>query len=427
MAKPQSRVVIGIGSNTGDREEALRSAIQKLRIYLQAVTVAPWVESVALLPEGAPADWDQPYCNSVAVGSTDLPTIEVLPLLKKIERELGRDAQSARWSPRPIDLDLLAVDSENVQTTHLNLPHPQSLNRSFVLSPWLLLKHDQQIFGDSVLSHRRRLKICKPLIMGIVNVTPDSFSDGGEKFFEADLIKWWEGLSLMDLPEILDLGAQSTRPGATMVSVEEEILRLSRALKVLQSRPELLDAVWLSVDTFRPQVASWAIEQGVQMINDVGGLDDIEMQKVARASDARFVFMHQLGLPANREQILPPSVDPVHEVLSWGRQKINRLLDFGVARDQLFFDPGLGFGKSAAQSWQIIKRCEEFKTLPVPVLMGHSRKSSLKSVSKTVAKYPDGATLAVSLELARKGVEILRVHDFANHRSAFMADERGSI
>ncbi len=350
--------------------------------------------------------------------------------LKNMEVRLGRGEGLPRWSPRSIDLDLLAMEGVTLDgSTGLQLPHPQSSQRSFVLSPWILLKHDAEVFGQSVLTHRRRLApgFAKPLVMGIVNITPDSFSDGGEKFLETDLEKWWQSQQPEDMPEILDLGAQSTRPGAEMVAEAEELERLRRALRVLRSRPELLQGTWLSVDTFRPRVAAWALEQGVQMINDVGGLLDPEMVSLARQSKAPFVFMHQLGLPASREKVLPETSDPVAAIREWGRRQLTNLLEQGLTQEQLFFDPGIGFGKNATQSWQVLQRAREFQSLPLPLVIGHSRKSALKSISETAARHPDGATLAVSLALAQKGVEILRVHDFTNHRAALFAQEKGVL
>jgi len=316
-----------------------------------------------------------------------------------------------------------------------------------VLDPWIHLDPSFRPPGSSedLLASRRALHGARPALMAIVNVTPDSFSDGGRFFTDDDLRVRLRTL-LDEAPPILDLGGQSTRPGAEVVSLEEEWSRVNRALDLVHdlvredSAPTTTadddadddDASgganpvgpWISVDTFRPEIARRALEKGARIINDVSGLDDPAMVELAAGSRAQFVFMHHLGVPVDRARSLPLDRDPVVAVREWALAKIDALSQAGVDPNRLIFDPGIGFGKLAPQSLEIIRRARELRALPVRLLVGHSRKSYQRQTDPSGSADREAITLAHSLHLARAGVEILRVHDFRSHRSALLADEQ---
>lgn len=238
-------------------------------------------------------------------------------------------------------------------------------------------------------------------LVGILNLTPDSFSDGGVHVAEDALRLVAEGAA------VLDVGAESTRPGASAVTAEEEWARLQPFFA--QGLP---DGVEISIDTRHASTARQAIARGVHWINDVGGLRDAAMVEAVRDASCRLVLMHSLTVPADVNVTLPPDVDPVEAVLAFFRERLEDLQ--GIARERFVLDPGLGFGKSAEQSWEVVRRVGELKALGLPLLIGHSRKSFLGGAMAE----RDARTLEVSRSLAAAGVDYLRVHNLRLHREA---------
>ena len=428
-------VVIGAGTNLGDRAHRLRRAVSLLSLgpdpVLRDVRVSRVYGSPALLPEGAPRSWDLPFLNLAVSGRTALAPRELLAELKAIEARMGR-APSERWAPRAIDLDILAWEGVALDEPGLSIPHPGLTARPFALLPLVDLAPALEVGGKPAAAWAEALGeasarpddratrgVVSPRVMGIVNVTPDSFSDGGSSLDPARAVA--HALRLADEgAAVVDLGAESTRPGAREVSAEEEWKRLAPVLHDLvpalrASRPE----TDLSVDTRHAATAERAIEAGVAWINDVSGLGDPRMVAIARSSRARFVFMHSLTVPADRDVVLADGCDPVAEVLEWGRRRLAELEDAGIDRDRLVFDPGVGFGKNATHSLSLLRDARRFLSLPVPVLYGHSRKSCFNGLTPRPFAERDPETLAASIHLAREGADYVRVHDAAGHVRAF--------
>ncbi|MCP4200628.1 MAG: 2-amino-4-hydroxy-6-hydroxymethyldihydropteridine diphosphokinase [bacterium] len=325
-------IYLGLGSNLGDRREKLSSAIRLLEGKgLRVNRVSPVVESPALLPESAPSDWNLPYLNLAVACETESSPEQVRAWTVKIESSLGRRGRTERrgglgrdererWSPRPIDIDILLWGREVISTPELAIPHRDLHKRAFVLTPLTALQPRLTIPGrgpKTVLEWSAELQHHIPLWMGIVNVTPDSFSDGG-------LFTTWERVEphveavAAAGGHIVDVGAQSTRPNAKPVGPEKEWSRLAPILEPLTakySRSPLRPL--LSVDTYHPAVAEKALDLGVDIVNDVGGLTSPEMIDIARSSDADWIAMHQLTLPVDPRVTLPPDCDPVAEVEAW--------------------------------------------------------------------------------------------------------------
>jgi len=243
-------------------------------------------------------------------------------------------------------------------------------------------------------------------LVGIVNVTPDSFSDGGAHFDAPAAIQAIERL-IADGADVIDIGAESTRPGATPISPEEEWQRLAPVLAALRQFSDMR----FSLDTRHADTARRALEAGVHWINDVTGFSHAVMVDAVRSSDCRLVIMHSLCIPADKAIVMPESADIVTELLAFAHKRIDTLYGYGIKKGRIVFDPGIGFGKTAAQSLDILRRIGEFSVLGVPLVIGHSRKSFLSSFGDR-----DAATLAVSQSLAQRGVDFLRVHDVARHR-----------
>lgn len=251
-------------------------------------------------------------------------------------------------------------------------------------------------------------------IVGIVNLTPDSFSDGGRHIDAEAAIAHMEKL-VEDGADVLDIGAESTRPGARALSHEEEWQRLAPVVQVAKSHfPHTV----LSVDTRNAATASKALDNGADWINDVSGGQDPQMLEVIRQSSCCYVAMHALSIPADPKVVLPRSVDAAITVHSWAERRMQELYDAGIEMERLILDPGIGFGKTAEQSWHLLRSMPMLMRLPVPLLIGHSRKSFFKLVGEREAVERDMETHCVSTWLAQCGVPYIRVHDVAGAKRA---------
>jgi len=250
----------------------------------------------------------------------------------------------------------------------------------------------------------------RPAVMGVINLTPDSFSDGG-RFNRADLALNEASRQLRDGAEVLDLGAQSTRPGAVDVGAEEE---LSRLLPCLQSIRAAHPQVILSVDTFRASVARAALEAGADWINDVsGGRRDPAMLSLVADAGCPYVLMHSRG----DSQTMDDCTDygeqgVVAGVLQELRLSSDRALRAGLSQEQLIWDPGLGFAKTTDQNLQLIRQLDELQQDAIPLLLGPSRKRFIGAVlDQPRSKARIWGTAAVCARAVEAGVHVVRVHD----------------
>ena len=250
----------------------------------------------------------------------------------------------------------------------------------------------------------------RPAVMGVINLTPDSFSDGG-RFNRADLALNEASRQLRDGAEVLDLGAQSTRPGAVDVGAEEE---LSRLLPCLNSIRAAHPQVILSVDTFRASVARAALEAGADWINDVsGGSRDRAMLSLVADAGCPYVLMHSRGDSQTMDDFTDYGEQGVVAgVLQELRLSTDRALQAGLSRDQLIWDPGLGFAKTTDQNLQLIRQLDELQQDGIPLLLGPSRKRFIGAVlDQPLAKARIWGTAAVCARAVEAGVHVVRVHD----------------
>lgn len=251
----------------------------------------------------------------------------------------------------------------------------------------------------------------RTLVMGVVNVTPDSFSDGGRWFEPAAAVE--HGLRLLgDGADVLDVGGESTRPGAARVSIADELERVLPVVTALAARGAVV-----SVDTTRAEVARRALDAGALIVNDVsGGLADTAMAGVVARSGAVYVAMHWRG-HADVMDDLEHYDDVVQDVRRELAERVSALEAAGVRRDQVVLDPGLGFSKAGAANWPLLARLDELLDLGLPVLVGASRKRFLGHLLAGPDGEPvppparDGATAAVSTLAAASGAWCVRVHD----------------
>ena len=255
------------------------------------------------------------------------------------------------------------------------------------------------------------IKKKKPLIMGILNITPDSFSDGEKYFHIDDAIDQAKKL-IKERVDIIDVGGESTRPSAEPVSEEEEIRRVIPVIKWCRDAAlqRLYKNILISIDTYKSKVAKAALDAGANMINDVSGLTkDPTMIKVARNADCPIVIMHNNGIPATKPEIrknVEHSI--IDEVYSWFKHQAEYAIANGIKPENIIIDPGIGFGKSAEEDLYLIECLYEFKSLGFPILVGSSRKSFIR---KLFGEKNFGVKNKEMIELAIKnGTNIVRMH-----------------
>ncbi len=247
----------------------------------------------------------------------------------------------------------------------------------------------------------------KTILMGVINVTPDSFSDGG---LCADKHSALERALRMadDGADIIDIGGESTRPGSAPVSLEEELRRTIPVIEAITKKMQMP----VSIDTYKSEVARQAVNAGAAIINDISGLRfDHEMKSVAASSGAYLIIMHIKGSPRNMQ------ANPVYEALlpeiqDYLREGINMALDSGVDEQKIMLDPGIGFGKTLEHNLEILARLDEFKRIGRPVVIGVSRKSF---IGRLLGNAPadqrlEGTAAAVAISVI-KGADVVRVHD----------------
>lgn len=249
----------------------------------------------------------------------------------------------------------------------------------------------------------------KVQVMGILNVTPDSFSDGGKFTNEQALTEQVQKMLAAGV-DIIDIGGESTRPFAEPVPEQEELKRVIPAIQAVRA---LSAEIPISIDTSKARVAAAALEHGATMINDISALrKESEMIAVARNCDVPIIIMHIQGTPEDM-QLSPQYKNVVAEICDFFRERTDWLESQGIDRQRIILDPGIGFGKTLAHNLAILRNVRAFKELGFPVLIGHSRKSFLEKLLGIPAGQRDCPTAVISALCAQQGADILRVHNVA--------------
>ena len=419
-------VLLSLGSNKGDRQANLIAGVKRLAdAGLTVNGISPVVESPALLPQGAPSEWNRPYLNIVAKGIVVQDFDTFYKISKAIQEELGPRGES-KWAPRNLDIDILTWGSSTITYDHSTVPSQDVFLRPFVISPLIHLDPSIRIPVDGglkafELSQKCELDFHIPLWMGIVNVTPDSFSDGGANFDLDAMAKNVKRMIECGV-NIVDLGAESTRPNAKPLSLEEEWNRLKEPLQVVKNlignqmlRPKL------SIDTYHAETAERALVAGVDMINDVSGLETESMIRLAKESDLQFIAMHSVTVPVNPDANIPQSSNSVEVIKDWIIRQQRRWESAGLNLDKIVVDPGIGFGKSSLQSLDLMRSVRELRQLGQQVLVGHSRKRFMRSFTNFPSEDLDFETIGASLNLCEQGVDILRIHNVESHKRAYLS------
>jgi dihydropteroate synthase len=255
------------------------------------------------------------------------------------------------------------------------------------------------------------LDLSRPLVMGVVNVTPDSFSDGGEFLAPHAAIARARQL-IQEGADIIDIGGESSRPGAASVSAAEESSRIVPVLRALRDTP-----VPLSIDTVKPEVMRTAIAEGAGMVNDITALAAPEALQTVATGDCAVCLMHMQGEPRTMQQS-PCYADVVREVKDFLSARVAAAERAGISRSRIVIDPGFGFGKNVEHNLELLRHLAELTDMGIPVLAGWSRKSSLGRITGRSAEDRLPASLAAALIAVKNGAQIVRVHDVAATRDA---------
>lgn len=259
--------------------------------------------------------------------------------------------------------------------------------------------------NSKFLCGKFELDLARPHVMGIVNVTPDSFSDGG-KYSSTDLAVEHALQLIAEGADILDIGGESTRPGAEPVSLDEELRRVIPVIEALSK----VATVPLSIDTYKPEVMRAAIQAGADIVNDVCALRQEGALEIVAASNAGVCLMHMQGMPQTM-QLNPTYVDVVAEVRAFLSERVDACLTHSIGKQRILLDPGFGFGKTTAHNVALIQHLDSFSELGLPLLVGLSRKSVLGKIAGGDESQRLHAGLAASVISVMKGAKIVRVHD----------------
>ena len=263
---------------------------------------------------------------------------------------------------------------------------------------------------------RFRLPLSRPLVMGIVNVTPDSFSDGG-RFATLEAATRQARQLIEEGADIIDIGGESTRPGSMPVPLREELERVLPVIKELAESP-----VPVSIDTYKAETMAAALAAGASMVNDVKALREPGALEVLRGSDAGVCLMHMQGDPQSM-QVHPRYENVVGEVCSVLRERVSECQAAGIARERIVIDPGFGFGKTKAHNLLLLRNLRRFTELGLPVLVGLSRKSVLGTITARDVSERIHSSVAAALVAVHRGAAIVRVHDVKATRDALAVYE----
>jgi dihydropteroate synthase/2-amino-4-hydroxy-6-hydroxymethyldihydropteridine diphosphokinase len=417
-------IIIALGGNLPSSEGTHRETLRRCLPFIEAEGLKITNRSSLWLTEPVPKS-DLPwYANQVISVSTTLPPDGVLAALHRVEAQFERK-RSTRNAPRTLDLDLIAYHDAIIETPDLTVPHPRMHQRAFVLAPLCEIaphfRHPVSgLSATELLAQSDQTGICRlrdiPLIMGVVNVTPDSFSDA-RPLVESDEAVAHALQLIEEGADILDIGGESTRPGAKPVTPDEEQRRILPVLEAVADIAAKRGRL-LSVDTRNSATMAMAIRSGATMINDVSSLGDPKSAYLIAEAKLPIVLMHMQGTPETM-QLNPAYQDVVLEVANFLDAAANRAMAAGIEPDKIWVDPGIGFGKTLAHNVALLNATGLFAAKGRKTLVGASRKGFIARIDREgAASERLGGSIAAALAAAAKGATAIRVHDVAQTRQA---------
>ena len=370
---------------------------KSLKNLMQELKVDPWGAKI-MVPKGV--------SHLIRVNSVSNIAANII---KQEMLSFGGDAAVARGAltGSKKKTDCLIIGSlAQIKCLHKKLLHqPFGLNRLAGELSDSLANYSRDRFVLDLGRFKLRLRR-RPQVMGIINLTPDSFSgDGLYNSSREDIIEVAQEL-VSDGADILDIGGESSRPGAKPVSLKEELSRVIPVIKILAKKIK----VPISIDTSKPEVARQALDNGAVIVNDITGLRNPKMRRVVSGFDSGVVVMHMKGLPATMQQNLRYH-SLIDQVMDFFKKSLSMAQEAGIDRDKIILDPGIGFGKSPEDNLRILKHLKEFKVLGRPIMVGVSRKSFIGKVLGAVVDQRLSGTIASCILAAESGAKILRVHD----------------
>ncbi|EME79075.1 uncharacterized protein MYCFIDRAFT_143607 [Pseudocercospora fijiensis CIRAD86] len=427
---------IALGSNVGDRLDAIEQACVALEKdhTIRILETSPLYETKAMYVED-----QESFLNGVCKIQTDLSPMQLLDHLQAIEHDLGR-VKIIDKGPRNIDLDILTYGWDVIRSDRLTVPHPLMHEREFVLRPlselsprkwqtslqWLheLSPLEPPMYAMTPLSPGSdSLRPLKPqrrtTVMSILNVTPDSFSDGGDNLSsDMEALRQTVATHIADGATIIDIGGQSSRPNAPDITADEEISRILPAIEAIKSLPEASN-ITISVDTYRASVAEAAIKAGAHIINDIsaGTLDSEMLPTIARLR-CTYIMMHMRGTPATMQSEENTSYPNglIRTIASELQSRLQAAQEAGIRRWRIILDPGIGFAKTTEQNAELLGNFSELRNwsglATYPWVVGSSRKTFIGNLTGVAeAKERVEGTAATVTAAVAGGAEIVRVHD----------------
>lgn len=439
-------IFLGLGTNVGDRLANLQVAVDGLFPQVQVERVS----SIYQTPPWGYTDQDD-FLNIVVQASTTLSPKDLLHTIKDLETQVGRKA-TFRWGPREIDIDILFYDDRVLELAGLNIPHQRLHERAFVLVPLAeiapekvhpalgqttaeLLKevdasgvtrYPQQIHLEEKQPMHDSLKIGDTLftwgrqtyVMGILNITPDSFSGDGlaQKTDPVTAAVAQAKQFEQAGAHILDIGGESTRPGSEPVGAAEELARVVPVVRAIAAETSLP----ISIDTYKAEVAAAALDAGAALINDVWGLKaDPEIAGLAAERHVPVIMMHNRSTPKSAEvqqrlggRYVGVEYDNlIEDIKRELMESVELARQAGVSDSHMILDTGIGFGKTVTQNLELLNRTDEIRALGFPVLIGSSRKSFIGYTLDLPPDQRDEGTAATVAVAIVRGADIVRVHN----------------
>ncbi|KAH6574356.1 hypothetical protein BASA50_000760 [Batrachochytrium salamandrivorans] len=440
-------VFLSVGANMGDRVGNIHHALLKL------VEAGVVIIDTSFLYETSPMYvHEQPnFLNCCIKVKTTLPPLDLLHLLKRIEADQGRDLEGGiRNGPRLIDLDILFYNHLELSTDELTIPHPRIAERKFVLHPLCDIAPDMEHIGKfrtcrqqlALLKHQEsdsrvwkvmsvRGKVWRiderTYIMGVLNITPDSFSDGN-KYLNIDSATTRIHEMIAEGTDIIDVGGNSTRPGSEEATEEDE---LNRVVSTIKSLRIISQDIPVSVDTFRASVALAAVASGADFINDVsGGTKDPLMLDTMAKSQLPVCLMHMRGEPKSMMGMTEYSGGVIENIRSSISTLVENALAAGIYRWNIMIDPGIGFAKTLDQNYEVLRRLPDIvdpKSMlnGFPILIGPSRKAFIgKTIDEIVPEKRGWGTAAACSAAVAGGACIMRVHDIKEMRDVLQVADK---
>jgi dihydropteroate synthase len=413
-------IFIALGANLPSEFGSPYATIKRAVSEISKNDMAILYQSPVYLTAPVPIS-DQPWYHNAVIGVTTKKSPEqLIQILQSIETKFGR-VRTERNAPRLIDLDIVSYHDAVLNSDELTIPHPRAHERAFVLCPlrdiapnWIhpVSKKSLSQLIDELPKEQEIKKENRPLIMGVVNVTPDSFSDGGQYDTAEKAIV--HGLKLIEEgADILDIGGESTRPNAPAISPEDEQKRIIPVIEALRNSGALI-----SVDTRNAFTMREALKVGAGMVNDVTALNwDKDALSVVANSDCRVCLMHMQGNPQTM-QMNPTYQDVVREVYEYLDDRIRVCKQAGIAKERLIVDVGIGFGKTLNHNIELLKNLSRFHDLGVEVLLGTSRKSFVEKICERPIppQHRLAGSLATIAKACNANINYVRVHDVADTR-----------